>query len=98
MKKLCKVCKDCDAKTCQCPCHKECKCGNDCDCGKNCCGCNKNQMRGGGGEAVYGLGMIGSAIYFISTASNFWMVILGILKAIVWPTILIYEAFRTLIG
>lgn len=44
--------------------------------------------------AVYGLGLIGAAIYFISHATSFWMGVLGFLKAIVWPAIFIYEAFR----
>jgi hypothetical protein len=41
--------------------------------------------------AVYGLGLIGSAIYFIQQASGFWPIILAILKAIVWPAILVYQ-------
>lgn len=46
--------------------------------------------------AVYGLGLIGAAIYFISTATGFWIGVLGFLKAIVWPVFLVYEAFRHL--
>ena len=49
-----------------------------------------------GGGAVYGLGLIGAAIYFISHAAGFWMGVLGILKAIVWPAFLVYEAFTKL--
>jgi hypothetical protein len=46
--------------------------------------------------AVYGLGFIGAAIYFISTATGFWIGVLGFLKAIVWPVFMIYEAFKYL--
>lgn len=46
--------------------------------------------------AVYGLGLIGAAIYFISHATGFWMGVLGFLKAIVWPAILVYEALKHL--
>lgn len=46
--------------------------------------------------AVYGLGLIGSAVYFISTATGFWMGLLGVLKALVWPAILVFDAFKTL--
>lgn len=46
--------------------------------------------------AVYGLGFIGAAIYFISTATSFWVGVLGFLKAIVWPVFMIYEAFKFL--
>jgi len=47
-------------------------------------------------NAVYGLGLIGAAIYFISGATGFWMGVLGFLKAIVWPVFLVLEAFKTL--
>ena len=47
-------------------------------------------------SAVYGLGLIGAAVYFISTAAGFWMGVLGFLKALVWPAILIFEAFKNL--
>ncbi len=49
-------------------------------------------------NAVYGLGFIGAAVWFISTATNFWMGVIGFLKAIVWPAFLIYEAFKNLAG
>lgn len=40
--------------------------------------------------AVYGLGFIGAAIYYISMATSFWIGVLGFLKAIVWPIFLVY--------
>jgi hypothetical protein len=46
--------------------------------------------------AVYGLGLIGAAIYFISTATSFWIGVLGFLKAIIWPVFMVYEAFKYL--
>lgn len=46
--------------------------------------------------AVYGLGFIGAAIFFISHATSFWIGILGVLKAIVWPALLVYEVFKHL--
>jgi hypothetical protein len=46
--------------------------------------------------AVYGLGFIGAAVYFISTATSFWVGVLGFVKAIVWPAVLVYEAFKGL--
>ena len=51
----------------------------------------KWHKRTGGGDAVYGLGFIGAAIYFIQHATGFWMGVLGLLKAIVWPAVLIYK-------
>jgi hypothetical protein len=43
--------------------------------------------------AVYGLGLIGAAIYYISTAGSFMAGVLGFLKALIWPVFLVYEAF-----
>jgi len=55
----------------------------------------KNEMhKSAPSGAIYGLGMIGAAIYFISQATGFWMGVLGFLKALVWPAIFVYEAFR----
>jgi hypothetical protein len=57
----------------------------------------KNQMQNSGpSSAIYGLGLIGAAIYFISVATGFWMGVLGFLKALVWPAFLVYEAFKHL--
>jgi hypothetical protein len=47
-------------------------------------------------NAVYGVGLIGAAVYFISSAAGFWMGVLGFLKAIVWPAILVFEALKSL--
>jgi hypothetical protein len=50
----------------------------------------------GGGNAVYGLGLIGALVYYIQYAHGFWSVILGILKALVWPAFAIYELLKFL--
>jgi hypothetical protein len=50
----------------------------------------------GPSSAIYGLGFIGAAIYYISTATNFWMGVLGFLKALVWPAFLVYEWLKFL--
>jgi hypothetical protein len=47
-----------------------------------------------GANAVYGLGFIGAAVYFISHATSFWIGLLGFLKAIVWPAFIVYEVFK----
>lgn len=52
----------------------------------------------GGGNAVYCLGIIGALVYYIQQASGFWDAILGILKALVWPTFVVYELLVFLIG
>lgn len=58
-----------------------------------------NSMNGGcgsAGNAVYGLGLIGAAVYYISTATGFWMGVLGVLKAIVWPAFLVFQLLKSL--
>lgn len=60
----------------------------------NCCKNNNSSQASGG--AVYGLGLIGAAIYFISQAATFGAGVIGFLKALVWPAFLVYEAFKAL--
>lgn len=59
---------------------------------------NKNRYQTRGGGAVYCLGLIGAAIYYIQNASGFWPVILAILKAIVWPAFFVYDILKFLHG
>ena len=50
----------------------------------------------GPASAVYGMGFVGAAVYFILVATSFWIGVLGFLKAIVWTAFLVYEAFKHL--
>ena len=43
---------------------------------------------------IYCLAFIGALIFFIQQASTFWEGVLGILKAAVWPAILIYKCLE----
>jgi len=45
-------------------------------------------------NAVYGLGLIGAAVYYISHAAGFGAGVIGFLKALVWPAFLVYEALK----
>jgi len=56
----------------------------------------KHMHAGAGGGAVYGLGFIGAAVYFIQHASSFGDGVFGVLKAIVWPALLIYRVIGLL--
>jgi hypothetical protein len=47
-------------------------------------------------SALYGLGVVGAAIYYVSHATSFWLGALGLLKALVWPVFLVYEALKSL--
>lgn len=39
---------------------------------------------------------VGAAIYFIEKDHSFWGVVLGLLKAAVWPAYVMYEALGAL--
>jgi hypothetical protein len=52
--------------------------------------------RGGATGAVYGLGLIGAWVYFIGHATTFWLGVLGILKGIVWPAMMVFELLKYL--
>jgi len=56
----------------------------------------KEMQSHGSSGAVYGLGMIGAAVYYIGHATCFWGGVLGFLKALVWPAFLVFEAFKHL--
>jgi hypothetical protein len=50
----------------------------------------------GASEAVYGLGLIGAMVYYLSHATTFLLGVLGFFKAIVWPAMLVYEVLKYL--
>ncbi len=54
-----------------------------------------DMQNSGPSGAVYGLGFIGAAIYYISHAAGFWAGVLGFLKAIIWPALLVYHALKS---
>ncbi len=51
-----------------------------------------------GGGAVYGLGMIGALAYFLGSAETPSDYVLAVGKAVVWPALLVYRAFKVLGG
>lgn len=59
-------------------------------------GCCSRNTHCHSGNAVYGLGFLGAAIYFISGATGLWMGVLGFLKALVWPVFLVYGLLKFL--
>jgi hypothetical protein len=44
----------------------------------------------------YGLVFIGAAIYYLQHAANFGDGLLGLLKALVWPAVIIYHVLTLL--
>ena len=53
---------------------------------------------GQGGSVVFGLGLIGAFVWFWQQADGLGEHFVGVLKALVWPAFLVYEAFRALNG
>jgi len=49
-----------------------------------------------GAGAVYGLGLIGAIVYYFQHAATFGEGVLGFLKALVWPAVLIYKLLEFL--
>ena len=47
-------------------------------------------------SGLYGLAFLGAVIYYFRHATNFWEGVLGFLKALVWPAVLIYRLFEFL--
>jgi hypothetical protein len=47
-----------------------------------------------GSGAVYGLGLLGAAVYYINTAASFGEGAIGILKALVWPAFMVYDLLK----
>jgi len=56
---------------------------------------NKIYKNSVGGD-VYCLGFIGAVVYFIGAATSFWIGVLGVLKAIVWPAFLVHGLLKFL--
>jgi len=44
----------------------------------------------------YGLALVGAAVYYVQQSDTFWLGVLGVLKAIVWPAMLAYKVFTLL--
>ena len=53
-------------------------------------------IRQGGGEAVYGLGLIGAWVYYFTHATTFVIGLIGFFKGIFWPAFLVYELLKYL--
>lgn len=45
----------------------------------------------GSSNVIYGLGIIGALFYFLQNADTFVSAIVGIVKAIFWPAILMFK-------
>lgn len=68
-------------------------------CDKKCCD-NKWKRKYGSsgacGGGIYGMAFVGALIYYISNATSFWVGAVGVLKAIVWPAMIVYKLLKFL--
>jgi len=51
---------------------------------------------GGAFGGIYGLAFIGAAVYYIQHSATFWEGALGLLKALIWPAMLMYKLLEFL--
>ena len=49
-----------------------------------------------GGGAIYGLGVIGAWVYYITHTTTFVGVVVGIVKALFWPAVILYKVLELL--
>jgi hypothetical protein len=54
----------------------------------------KTTVKVGTSSGVYGMAVIGAAVYYIQHSSGFWDGAFGIIKACLWPAILAYKALE----
>lgn len=53
-------------------------------------------MNKGSADAVYGLGFVGALVFYIQHAKSFGDGLLGVIKAMVWPALMVYKAISVL--
>lgn len=58
------------------------------------CGPKKGDCNSG--SCFYGLGIIGAAVYYLTTATGFWNGVWGFIKSLVWPAFLVHGLLKFL--
>ena len=56
----------------------------------------KNKSANGASCGLYGMGLIGALVYYIQHATSVWTGMLGLLKALVWPAMVVYKMLEFL--
>lgn len=46
--------------------------------------------------SIYGMAVIGAAVYYIQHAVTFWGGVIGVIKALFWPAVLMYKLLEIL--
>jgi hypothetical protein len=55
--------------------------------------CNNNNICNPG-TPVYAFGLIGALVYFLQNAGSIGEGLMGIIKALVWPALLVYKVLQ----
>ncbi len=66
------------------------------ECCKDVCRKQSSSHHGGASDTVYGMGLVGAFVYFfpqITSISSFFMVLI---KSIIWPGLLVFQALSLL--
>lgn len=58
----------------------------------------KKHQKHSSSAKFYGLGMVGSFVYWMQAASGFGAVVTGILKALTWPAYIAYKFLESFYG
>lgn len=56
----------------------------------------KMVYRGGSGDSVYGLGVIGAWVYYIGRATTFEERVRGFFKGLFWPAFVVHDVLELL--
>ena len=56
----------------------------------------KGMQKNSGMGPIYFLGLVGALVYFLQTSTSLVQGLIGVLKALVWPAILVYDIFKLL--
>ena len=49
-----------------------------------------------GWGSIYGIAFLGALVYFLQHSTSFWEGVIGIVKAIFWPGVLVYKVLELL--
>ena len=55
--------------------------------------CKKSKSSCGG---LYFVGFVGALVYYIYTATGFWMGVFGVIKAVFWPAFVVFGLLKFL--
>jgi hypothetical protein len=47
--------------------------------------------RGSADQPIYGLGLIGAAVWYWQQADGFWGHVWGLVEAVLWPAFVVYD-------